>query len=139
MSESPLILVVDDSREVARAVKLHLESDGYRVMIASNALEGVGMARKERPALILLDILMPGMDGATAAGVMHEEVELHSIPVVLLSALPEEEIREKVQESGATGYVVKPFKKDDLLEVVHRYAKGGEADPLNPLGPSPRL
>ena len=72
---------------------------------------------------------MPGMDGATAAGVMREERELKSIPVVLLSALPEDEIQEKVRESGANGYVAKPFRKDVLLEVVGRFVKNsGGAD-----------
>ena len=128
MSQSPLILVVDDSREAAKAVKVHLDAAGYRVILAANALECVRMARQERPELILLDILMPGMDGATAAGVMREERELKSIPVVLLSALPEDEIQEKVRESGAQGYVAKPFTKDALLEMVSRFSKKGGAD-----------
>ena len=134
MSQSPLILVVDDSREISKVIKVHLEADGYRVIIASSALECVRVARKERPALIILDIMMPGMDGATAAGVMHEEKELKAIPVVFLSALPEDEIQEKVRETGVAGYVAKPFRKQDLLEVVGRCVKSGKLDKFDSSG-----
>ncbi len=132
MNQHPLVLVVDDSREVAMSIKVLLEAADFRVAIASNALECVRLARTERPAVILLDILMPGMDGATVAGVMHDTTELQRIPVVLLSALPEDQIQEKVRESGAEGYVAKPFRKEGLLEMVRRFATGGKADAPEP-------
>ena len=122
MGPAPAILVCDDSRPILQAVEMILKLAGYRVVTASTALEAVGLARQEHPAVILMDVMMPGLGGDFAAGVLHEEPELAGIPVVLLSALPEDELRERVKTTGAAGYITKPFRKHDLLTCVRRWA-----------------
>lgn len=127
MDPAPAILVCDDSRPILQAVSLILKLAGYRVLAASTALEALGLARQERPAVVLMDLMMPGLDGSFAATVLHDEPSLAGIPVVLLSALPEDELREHVESSGAQGYITKPFRKADLLQCVGRWARPAKA------------
>lgn len=127
MDPAPAILVCDDSRAILQAVSMILQHGGYRAVTASTALEALGLARQERPAVILLDVIMPGMGGDFAARLLHHEPELCKIPVVLLSALPEDELKECVENTGAVGYITKPFRKDDLLKCVGRWARPAKA------------
>ena len=122
MGQAPLILVCDDSRNIAQSVVALLQAAGYRAAASREALECVGMARKERPALIIMDIMMPSMDGAMASELMGQYPELQGIPIVLFSALSEEEVRSRAQESGAVDFLCKPFKKEGLLAIVRRWA-----------------
>jgi CheY-like chemotaxis protein len=126
MSDAPLVLVCDDTRPIAASIVLLLQSAGYRAQPSGDALDAVSIARKDRPALILMDIMMPGLDGATASELMREYPELEGIPIVLLSAMPEEEVRTRAQACGAVGYLLKPFRKGGLLETVRRWVP----DPL---------
>ena len=122
MSNAPLILVCDDTKNIAQSIVFMLQGAGYRAEWAPDAMTCVGRARKERPALILMDIMMPGMDGAMASELMGQYPELEGIPVVLLSAMPEDEVRAKAHEAGAVDFLCKPFKKDTLLGTVRRWA-----------------
>lgn len=122
MAEAPRILVCDDTASVGRAVVVLLGAAGYRAQAASGALECVSLARAERPALILMDVMMPGMDGAFAAGIFRDEPELEGIPVVLFSAMPEDELAAAAAEAGAAGWIGKPFKRDELVALVRKHA-----------------
>ena len=121
MSGLPFILVCDDTKNIATSIVFILQSGGYRAQAVSAAMDCVAVARKDRPALIIMDIMMPGMDGAMASELMKENPELASIPIILLSAMPEDEVQEKAQASGAAGYLLKPFKKDTLLGIVRKF------------------
>ena len=118
---SPFILVCDDTKNIAQSILLMLQAEGYRALAAVSALECVAMARKEKPSLILMDIMMPGMDGAMACEAMRDHEELSGIPIVLLSAMPEDEVRARAEECGAKGYLTKPFSKRSLLEGVGKH------------------
>jgi CheY-like chemotaxis protein len=118
MNDMPLILVVDDDPRIATAIGLALRGSGLRVLTAPDALEGVSLARTTRPSAILMDIMMPGMDGSVAAALMKDCEELRDIPILLVSALPEEELRSRAAEVGAAGWVAKPFRKVDLLRAL---------------------
>jgi CheY-like chemotaxis protein len=122
MSQSPLILVCDDTKPIAASLVFMLQNAGYRAQAASDALECVGLARRQRPDLIIMDIMMPGMDGAMATELMAQYPELEGIPVILLSAMPEEEVRAKAHDAGAVDFILKPWKKDSLLATVRRWA-----------------
>lgn len=119
----PLILVCDDTANIAGIISLHLQADGYRVALTSTALEAFSLARKEPPALILMDVMMPGMDGAMASELMHNAPGLEGVPVVLVSAMPEDELRNRVQECGVQGHLAKPFTKQTLLDTVRKHAR----------------
>jgi CheY-like chemotaxis protein len=120
MSQPPLILVCDDSQNIARLIEVVLQGCGYRVQVVHSALDAVAAARQEAPALLIMDIMMPGMDGATASDHMRYHAELSGIPIVLLSAMTEEEVRSKAEATGAAGWLTKPFKKAMLLGMAAR-------------------
>ena len=120
--QMPLILVVDDTKNIAMSIVHILQSAGYRAVAANSALECVSKARSEHPNLILMDIMMPGMDGSTATAVMQDTAELQGIPVVLLSAMPVEEVKQRALDAGAVDYLTKPFRREGLLRVVLQWA-----------------
>jgi len=120
METKPYVLICDDNRAIANSLVYLLENAGYRAQAVHAALDCVAVARKDVPDLILMDIMMPGMDGATASGLMKDVPEIEGVPVVLLSAMPEEQVRVRAEDAGAAGYLLKPYRKDVLLEVVRR-------------------
>jgi CheY-like chemotaxis protein len=122
MKQVPLILVCDDDPTTQTVVRTFLERAGFRVLSARNALEGIGLVRREKPDLILMDILMPDLDGTTASDLLREVPDFASIPVVLFSALPREEIAERMSQTGAVAFLEKPFRCRQLLEIVSRWA-----------------
>lgn len=123
----PLILVCDDMKNIVQSILLMLQTEGYRARAAASALECVSLARKEKPALILMDVMMPGMDGAMASELMRDNDELQDIPIVLLSAMPEDDLRARAQECGAKGYLTKPFTKQSLLQAVRGHLPKAQA------------
>jgi len=120
MNARKTILVVDDNAAILNVVAHTLAAAGFRPLTASTALDALARARRERPDLILMDIMMPGLEGSVASGLMRDLEELRDVPVLLMSALPEEDLRERAAEAGATGFLAKPFRKERLLELVGR-------------------
>lgn len=120
MESKPFVLVCDDNLIISNSLVYMLERAGYRAQAVNAALDCVAIARKDTPALIIMDIMMPGMDGATASGLMKDVPEIEGVPVVLLSAMPEDHVKVCAEDAGAAGYLLKPYRKDVLLEVVRR-------------------
>lgn len=120
MSPKPYILVCDDNKPIAQSILVLLEAAGYRGVAVHGALDCVAIARQSPPDLILMDIMMPGMDGATAADLMREVPGIQHVPIVFLSAMPDEEVRKRALEVEAADYLLKPFTKNGLLDVVRR-------------------
>jgi len=118
MDTKPFVLVCDDNRPIAQAIVFMLQGAGYRAEAVTSALDCVALARRDTPNLIIMDIMMPGMDGATASGLMKDVPEIEGVPVVLLSAMPEDQVRVRAEDAGAAGYLLKPYRKDVLLGVV---------------------
>ena len=106
------VLVVDDEKEIADLVEIYLVSDGYKVYKASNALEGLEILEKETIHLVLLDIMMPGMDGFA---VLREIRRTSHVPVLMLTARGEAEDRIEGLKIGADDYLPKPFLPRELL------------------------
>ncbi len=124
MKNPALVLVVEDHPPTLRMISRTLESAGFRARSAGDAVEGVGAALGERPDLILMDIGLPGLDGAAAASMIKEDPALGNIPLVLVSAAADLERRR--EESGAEGAIRKPFCPADLIGCVRRWV--GERD-----------
>jgi CheY-like chemotaxis protein len=118
MDKQPFILVCDDNKAISQLIVFALEKAGYRVQAVDSALDSVAVARRLRPDAILMDIILPGMDGATASGLMKDIPELEGVPIVLLSAMPHDQVKERAEDAGLTGYLLKPFRIGDLLEIV---------------------
>lgn len=122
MANPPFVLLCDDNKNLGESLSVLIRTAGYRAQAVQEALQCLAVARKDRPSMILMDIMMPGLDGATASDLMKEVPSLEGVPIVLISAMPEEEVRQKVQEAGVAGYLLKPCPKEVLLEAVRRWA-----------------
>ncbi|MCA8938972.1 MAG: response regulator, partial [Planctomycetes bacterium] len=112
------ILVVDDSRELRTILAAQLKKQGYEVHKANDGQEGYELAVQLQPNLIIMDIMMPRMDGFTAAAKMRADPKTSNTPIILLSALGGEEDIIKGIECGADDYLVKPFKAPELSAKV---------------------
>jgi len=115
------ILVVDDEERTLRVVKDMLTPHGYEIIVARDGAEAVAAARSRQPDLILLDILMPKMDGYTACNTIKTDKKTNAIPVVMLTAVGYELNKELAQSLEADGYLTKPFKLQDLLGVIKQF------------------
>ena len=109
------ILVVDDDHNVVDLVRLYLERDGHEVLIANDGVAGLETAREELPDLIVLDLMMPRMDGMEVCRTLRAE---SSVPVVMLTAMVEEDERLAGLDLGADDYVTKPFSPRELAARV---------------------
>ena len=110
----PLILVVDDDARMRELVRANLELEGYAVTEASNADEGLAAVAEHAPDLVLLDVMMPGVDGWE---MLRRVQERHgSVPVVMFSGKVDEQAQAEAAERGATGFVGKPFDIQQLVD-----------------------
>jgi len=116
--EKPLILIVDDNPENVRLLGMVIKKEGYLVGIARDGAQALEMAAQHRPDLVLLDIMMPGMDGFAVCARLKEMAETCDTPVILLTARVESEDIIKGFEVGAVDYVTKPFNTSELLARV---------------------
>ena len=114
------ILVVDDEKIISDTVTLILQSRNYEVITASNGSEGVMKARSEHPDLILLDIMMPVMNGHDACAKLKEDKSTKKIPVLMLTGQGERDAVMKARLTGADDYVLKPFTMATLLTKINQ-------------------
>jgi DNA-binding response OmpR family regulator len=110
-----LILVVDDEKRMVRFIRLNLEQDGFQVISAFNGNEALDQVRRNLPNLILLDVMMPDIDGFE---VLRRIREVSTVPVIMLTAKGEEDDRVRGLELGADDYVSKPFSPRELVSRV---------------------
>lgn len=111
------VLVVDDEQEIRDSVSRWLSFSGFRVVHANDGIEGIAAAIEHSPDAIILDMLMPRMDGLTALSELVKDDRTQSIPVVMLSASLREE--QRTLDAGATFFVHKPYEGKHLVRVVH--------------------
>jgi len=109
------ILVVDDEEDILELVNFNLAKEGYRVISTTTGERAVEMSRSERPDLIVLDLMLPGMDGLEVAKFLKQNQETQNIPIVMLTAKGEESDVVTGLELGADDYVTKPFSPKILL------------------------
>jgi len=112
------VLVVDDEQDVAKALKVRLKANGFNVVLASDSIQAFTMASKEKPDLIILDIMLPGGGGFAVAERLKQSQVTHHIPIIFLTGIAGGE--ERAYTLGASGYVMKPYQPDELLETIHR-------------------
>jgi len=128
MTTKTRILLVDDDQDFVEATKMVLESKPYEVLVADNGDEGLAKARKEKPDLIILDVIMPVKDGFTAAEQFKKDPELKHIPVIMLTSFSQ-----KVGETSISvgqgmtldteDYIDKPVTPQELLQRVEKLIK----------------
>jgi len=120
-----LILVVDDEPKIVRLARDYLEKNGFRVVSAADGPSALAMARRARPDLIVLDLLLPGMDGREVCRILRNESD---VPIIMLTALSEESDQIVGLEIGADDYIVKPFSPRALVARVRALLRRTQGD-----------
>jgi CheY-like chemotaxis protein len=120
-AEEKRILIADDDPVILRLIQVNLELEGYEVLTANNGEEAVQVANAEHPDLVILDIMMPRLDGYQACEQLKATESTREIPVIFLSAKAQQGDIEKGQSFGVAAYLTKPFDPTELLEVVEKH------------------
>ena len=122
------VLVVDDERAIRLLCRVNLSASGMDVLEAENGLTALELARRERPDLVLLDVMMPDVDGWTVARELADDERTREIPIVFLTARADSADKRMGQQLGGVGYVVKPFDPVTIgafvERVIERVARG---------------
>jgi two-component system cell cycle response regulator DivK len=125
MAHIPLVLIVDDSdrnRTLARDV---LRVTGFRTIEAATAADCIALASQQQPDVILMDLRLPDLDGAEAAGRLRADPRTSGIPVLAVSALPLDADDDWLLDAGFAGFIVKPFDIDTFPDTVRRFCERG--------------
>ena len=126
MKRKTKVLIVDDEIDFTHFLKLNLENTGrYKVFTASNGRDGVKAAQRKKPDILLLDIMMPGMDGFEVLEQIKGSVKTFEIPVIMLTAVDNSECRSEAQGNFAGEYLVKPVPLDRLMSAIDRVSVYG--------------
>lgn len=112
------VLIVEDNPANMTLATFLLESVGHAVLKATDAETGMAQARAEQPALILMDIQLPGMDGLRATGLLKADVKTRHIPVIALTALAMKGDEERIRAAGCDGYIAKPLAYKEFLTTI---------------------
>jgi two-component system cell cycle response regulator DivK len=123
----PKVLVIEDNEQNRYLVTFILEQHGYQVIQARHGREGVELARRVEPALILLDIQLPGMDGYAVARELRRNQALAGVPIVAVTSYAMPGDRERILGAGCVGYIEKPIDPETFVADVEAYLpRGGE-------------
>jgi DNA-binding response OmpR family regulator len=128
MNKPTRILVADDDPSILRLLQLNFELEGYEVSTASDGEEALAKARASSPDVVVLDVMMPGMDGWEVCRRLKEDETMRDVPVILLTALGQEQERRHGLAVGASEYVMKPFDPDRLVQMVKGTLSGAGRD-----------
>ncbi len=132
-SESPqTILIVDDEDDIIDLLEYNLEKEGYNTASATNGIEGIELARQIKPDLIILDIMMPGMDGIDACRRLRQDAYLRHTPILMLTARTEEEIQVQGLDVGADIYFSKPISIPVLFSQIRALLRGARRTETKP-------
>jgi len=112
------ILIVDDEEGIIKLVKMYLEHHQYEVIAANDGQEGLDKAKDEKPDLIVLDLMLPKMDGYKVCGLLKRDTRYAKIPIILFTAKAQEKDAKLGEEVGADAYITKPFEPEVLLSKI---------------------
>ncbi|MFA4909819.1 MAG: response regulator transcription factor [Desulfobacteria bacterium] len=124
------ILVVDDERDIIELIKYNLEMEGFRVSSAYNGEDALRLAKREPPDLLILDLMLPGMDGLEVCQILKREPQTKHIPVIMLTAKTGEPDIVVGLGLGADDYITKPFSTRELIARVKAVLRRGKSSPL---------
>jgi DNA-binding response OmpR family regulator len=120
MSEQQRILLVDDHQTVFRLLEAIVRIKGYELIYAESGQQGIVMARQEQPDMILLDVMMPDIDGFKVCQYLKENADTKDIPIMFLTARGAEGDLEMGRKAGADGFMTKPFQTIEVLKQIER-------------------
>jgi DNA-binding response OmpR family regulator len=112
------ILLVDDEKDLVETMTFRLDSLGYEVIPAYDGQEAFNKARKEKPDLIILDLMLPKMDGYQVCGLLKKDTRYRKIPIIIFTARAQQDDIKLGQEMGADAYITKPFEPQLLLDKI---------------------
>ena len=118
------VLAVDDDPTILRLLQVNLEMEGHDVLTAENGQSALEVIRAERPQVVLLDVMMPEMDGFQVCEAVRADPDIADTPIVFVSARAQQADLDRGYASGADGYITKPFDPLDLIETIERLAPG---------------
>jgi CheY-like chemotaxis protein len=124
------ILVADDEPALLRLMAFVLQKQGHIMLTASNGEDALRMVRQHRPDLVVLDIMMPRLDGFEVAQTIRADPEIAGTPIVMLSAKAQDEDVQRGLAAGVDTYITKPFAPEQLAQVVADLLSGGRPDPV---------
>ena len=125
------ILVVDDDVAINELIKVNLELAGYKVIQANDGIKGFALAKQEAPSLVILDVMMPDVDGFTVAKRIRQNEETKDTPILMLTALSQINDKVKGFNIGVDDYLVKPFELEELLVRVRALLKRTNQIPIS--------
>ena len=120
---SKKILLIDDAQSIIELMEYWLKQSGYDIIIARNGMEGFEKAKSENPDLIILDIMLPKIDGFNICRLLKFDKQYKNIPIVMVTAREQKEDRELGHEVGADAYIEKPITEEVLLKTVKKLLK----------------
>ena len=115
------ILVVDDEVDLVETIRFPLEMEGFNVLVSYNGEDALNQARKESPDLILLDLMLPKLDGYKVCRLLKFDERYKHIPILMLTAKTQEKDKLLGKETGADEYITKPFDIDELMKKIKAY------------------
>ena len=115
---SKKILIVDDEPDLLEMVQISLETEGYECIVAYDGFRALDRARREKPDLIILDVMLPGLNGYKICRLLKFDEQYKHIPIIMLTAEAQEKDRLVGEETGADYYMTKPFAADKLIAKV---------------------
>jgi len=124
----PKILVIEDEPDQNKLIKLRLEARGYRVISVGKAKEGIDAAKKEKPDLILMDMILPDMHGLDATIKLKRSAETENIPIVAISAVGSPDFMKACLQEGILAYVRKPYDPRELYKTIEKYVRPEEEE-----------
>ena len=114
------ILMIEDEPAFLRMMKKRLEFEGYEVVSAQNGLDGLSTARRENPDLIILDIMLPGIDGHKVCRMIKSDNNLRNIPVAMLTSRDLEEDAETAKRCGANAFIIKTTRTEIVIDIIKK-------------------
>jgi CheY-like chemotaxis protein len=112
------VLVIDDEPAIRDVLRASLEASGFEVVLADDGLRGIGVARRQRPDAIVLDLMMPVMDGHTVLDILRADEKTRYLPVVVLSALTQQAVQDRCRSKGVAAFLAKPFNPADVASAI---------------------
>jgi len=114
------ILIVDDEPNIIFMLSHRLKQSGYEVITAKDGQEAFDVAKKEKPDIIILDLMLPKMNGYTVCGLLKRDTNFSRTPIIMLTARAQSSDKKQGEEAGADAYIKKPFKSEELLNIIEQ-------------------
>ena len=115
------ILLIEDNKDLAFGLQSNLEIEGYTVTTAATGSLGVEKANYFKPDLVILDLMLPGMDGFEVATLVRHDERLKDVPIIMITSRTGQKHKDRALSIGVNGYLGKPFQEHDLLENIEKY------------------